>query len=155
MSIAAVNMPKYATVLNSGIGVLGTGASTVGATLIGIDGIAADAKVVYTAGAYGGMCESLIISTDNSAAAIAVIVYVLDGAVVHPLGIVAVPLSSGTLGTAYAVDAVNVLVGLPLNSVYRKYIPLKANQVIKIAVIAAMTANKYVWASTSGVDFVS
>jgi len=155
MSLAAVNLPKYATVLNSGVGVLGTGASTVGATLIGIDGVAADAKVVYTAGAFGGMCESLILSTDNSAAAIAVIVYILDGAVVHPLGLVAVPLSSGTLGTAYAVDAVSTLVGLPINSVYRKYIPLKANQTIKIAVLAAMTANKYVWASSSGVDFVA
>jgi len=52
MALATVNLPKYATVLNGSVGVLGTGASTVGATAINIDGIAADAKVCYTAGAY-------------------------------------------------------------------------------------------------------
>ena len=40
MALATVNLPKYATVLNGSVGVLGTGASTVGATAINIDGIA-------------------------------------------------------------------------------------------------------------------
>jgi hypothetical protein len=40
MAIAVENMPKYATILNGGIAVLGTGASTVGATAINVDGIA-------------------------------------------------------------------------------------------------------------------
>jgi hypothetical protein len=68
MAIAVENMPKYATILNGGIAVLGTGASTVGATAINVDGIAADAKVCYTAGAYGGMIESLLVSTNDTAA---------------------------------------------------------------------------------------
>ena len=154
MSLAAVNLPKYCTVLNGGIGVLGTGASTVGATLIGVDGIAADAKVVYTAGAFGGMVESLMCSI-NDTAAVNVIVYELDGATVHPLGIVNVPISSGNLGTVPNVDLINGLIGLPINSVYKKYIPLKANMTVKVAVLAAMTANKYCYVHSSGVDFVA
>ena len=156
MSLAAVNLPKYCTVLNRGVCKLGTGASTVGATALGIDGIAADAKVCYTAGGYGGMCESLIISI-NDTAAVNAFVYVLDSdaTTVHPLGICNIPINSGNLGTAYSVDAVNVLIGLPVNLVGRKYIPLKANQTIKIAVLAAMTVNKSLWASASGVDFIA
>ena len=154
MSLAAVNLPKYATVLNGSVGVLGTGASTVGATVIGIDGIAADAKVVYTAGAYGGMVESLIASI-NDTAAVNVLVYILDGSTVHPLGIVNVPLSSGNSGTVPAVDLINGLAGLPINSVYKKYIPLKPNLVLKVAVLAAMTINKILWVKSSGVDFIA
>ena len=154
MSLAAVNLPKYATTLNRGVCKLGTGASTVGATALGIDGIAADAKVCYTAGAYGGMCESLIISI-NDTAAVNAFVYILDGATVHPLGICNIPINSGNLGTAYAIDIINSLAGLPYNSVYRKYIPLMANQTLKVAVLAAMTANKSLWASASGIDYVA
>jgi hypothetical protein len=154
MSLAAVNIPKYATVLNGGIGVLGTGASTVGATALGIDGIAADAKVVYTAGTYGGIVESLMIST-NDTAAVNVFVYALDGATVHPLGIVNIPLSSGNAASVLNIDALNIIQGLPLNSVYKKYIPLKANMTLKVAVLAAMTANKSLWAKTTGLDFIA
>ena len=99
MSLAAVNIPKYATVLNGSIGKLGDGASTVGATALGIDGIAADAKVCYTAGAFGGMVESLMAST-NDTVTVNVFVYGLDGATVHPFGIVNVSLSAGNLGLA-------------------------------------------------------
>ena len=153
VDLSAANYAKYATVLNSGVCKLGDGASTVGATALGVDGIAADAKVCYTAGAYGGICESIIVSI-NDTAAVNVFVYKLDGATVHPLGIVNVPINSGNLGTAYAVDIVSTLVGLPINSVYRKYIPLKAAQTIKVAVLAAMTLNKVLFASATGVDFV-
>lgn len=154
MSLETVNMPKYATVLNGGIGVLGTGASTVGATAIGIDGIAADAKVTYIAGAFGGIIESLMASTDDTAA-VNVIVYLLDGTTVHPLGIVNVPLNSGNLGTVANVDILNGLVGLPVNTQSKKYIPMRAGMTLKVAVLAAMTANKSVWVKTTGVDYVA
>jgi hypothetical protein len=154
MSLAAVNIPKYATVLNGGVAKLGDGASTVGATALGVDGIAADAKICYTAGAYGGMVESLIAST-NDTAAVNVFIYVLDGSTVHPVGIVNVPLSSGNSGTVPAVDLINGLAGLPINSVYKKYIPLRPNLVLKVAVLAAMTTNKMLWVKSTGVDFVA
>lgn len=154
MSLAAVNIPKYATVLNSGVCQLGTGASTVGATALGVDGIAADAKVCYTAGAYGGRVESLMINT-NDTAAVNVLVYCLDGSTVHPLGIVNIPLSSGNAANVLNVDAFSVLMGLPVNEVGRKYIPLRAGMTLKVAVLAAMTANKSLWAKTTGVDYVA
>ena len=154
MAIAVVNMPKYATVLNGGVCVLGTGASTVGATAIGVDGIAADAKVCYTAGAYGGMVESLFIST-NDTAAVNVFVYAMDGATVHPLGIVNIPINSGNLSTAGNVDALAALNGLPINSVNKKYIPLKAGMTLKVSVLAAMTANKSMWAKSTGLDYIA
>jgi len=154
MSLAAVNLPKYCTVLNGGVAKLGDGASTVGATALGVDGIAADAKVCYTAGAYGGMVESLMAST-NDTVTVNVFVYGLDGATVHPFGIVNVPLSSGNLGTAPNVDLINGLAGLPINSVYKKYIPLRANMTLKVAVLAAMTLNKILWVKSTGVDFIA
>jgi hypothetical protein len=151
-----VNAPKYANVMNGGIGVLGTGASTVGATALGTDGSAADAKVVYTAGAYGGNVESLMIST-NDTVAVNVFVYAMDGATVHPIGIVNVPASSGNLGTVTSVDAINgtgiCLNGLPMNQVYRKYIPLRANMTLKVSVLAAMSGNKILWAKSTGMDY--
>jgi len=157
MSLAAVNLPKYATVLNGGVAVLGTGASTVGATAINVDGISADAKVCYTAGAYGGIVESITISTTDTAAVTAII-YAMDGATVHHYGVVAIPLSSGNLGTAPAVDALNASLGLgslPMNYVFRRYIPLRPNMTLKVAVLAAMTANKLLICKTTGVDFVA
>jgi hypothetical protein len=151
--IPAVNMPKYATVLNGGSAILGTGASTVGATLIGVDGIAADAKVCYTAGAYGGIVESLMLST-NDTAAVNALIYAMEGvAVVHVLGIVPVPLSSGNALNVLNVDGLTNLKGLPYNAAGKPYLSLRANMTLKVAVLAAMTANKYLFAKTTGVDF--
>jgi hypothetical protein len=154
MSLAAVNMPKYATVSNGGVCKLGDGASTVGATALGVDGIAADAKVCYTAGAYGGIVESLMVSI-NDTAAVNMFVYGLDGATVHPFGLVNIPLSSGNASAVPNVDVINGLIGLPKNEVGLKYIPLRANMTLKVAVLAAMTVNKCLWAKTTGVDFVA
>ena len=156
MSLPTTAYPKLATVLNGSVGTLGTGASTVGATAIGVDGIAADAKVIYTAGAYGGIVESIIISTTDTAAVNAII-YAMDGATVHHLGVVNIPASSGVLGTVNPVDALNGsgigLQGFPQNSVFRKYIPLRPNMTLKVASLAAMTANKILIAKTTGLDY--
>jgi hypothetical protein len=154
MSLAAENKPKYATVLNGSVGVLGTGASTVGATALTADGIAADAKAIYTAGAYGGIVESITLVTDDTAAVQARL-YILDGATVKPLGSISIPLRSGDTAAAVAVDGMATIPSLPLNSVYKKYIPLKANCVLKLAVSVAMTANKYLIGTTTGVDFIA
>lgn len=152
MSLAAVNMPKYANVLNGGVAKLGDGASTVGATALGTDGIAADAKACYTAGAFGGMVESVMIST-NDTTAVNAFLYILDGATVKPLGIVNVPINSGNAASTNNVDAINSIQGLPINASFKKYIPLNADEVLKVSVLAAMTANKILWATATGVDF--
>ena len=154
MSLSAVNLPKYATVLNGGVGVLGTGSNTVGATALGVDGSADNAKICYTAGAYGGMVESLMICT-NDTTAVNVLVYLLEVSTVHPLGIVNVPLSSGNAANVLNVDALSALSGLPVNAQLKKYIPIRAGFTLKVAVLAAMTANKMLWAKTTGVDYVA
>lgn len=156
MSIQPANMPKYPTVLNGGVAVLGTGASTVGATAINIDGIAADAKVVYTAGAYGGIVNCLTVST-NDTAAVNVIIYVLNGAVVHHYTVVNIPIAAGTSATGAVpnVDILAAIVGLPSDATLKKYIQLMPNAVVKVAVIAAMTANKLLIAKATGLDFVA
>lgn len=155
MSLAAVNIPKYAQTINTNIGKLGNGTSwTVPATLLGNDGTATGATVVYTAGAYGGVCESLMAST-NDLAAVNVFVYILSGSSVQPLGLVNVPLSSGNANGVANVDLINGLIGLPVNSMNKKYIPLKANQSIKVSVLAAMTANKCLWVRSSGTDLTA
>jgi hypothetical protein len=154
MSIAAVNMPKYATVLNGGVAKLGDGSLTVGATALGVDGSADNAKVCYTAGAYGGIVESLMAST-NDTVAVNLFVYGLDGATVHPFGLVNIPLSSGNALSVPNVDVINGLVGLPKNAVGVKYIPLRANMTLKVAVLAAMTAQKILTVKATGVDFVA
>jgi hypothetical protein len=154
MSLAAVNLPKYATTLNSGVCQLGTGATTVGATALGVDGIAADAKVCYTAGSFGGIVESLLVSS-NDTAAVNMLVYILSGSTVHPLGIVNIPINSGNAAAVLNVDAINSIQGLPINSAYKKYIPLMAGMTLKVAVLAAMTANKSLWVKATGVDFVA
>ena len=87
-----------------------------------------------------------------------VLVYIVEGGVVNPLGIVNIPISSGSLGTVPAVDALNgtgiCLNGLPFNSVFKKYIPMKPNATLKVAVLAAMTANKVLFAKTTGTDYI-
>lgn len=154
MALEAKNIPIYPTVLNGGVAVLGTDASTVGATAINIDGIAADAKVVYTAGAYGGIVESLLLSTTDSAAC-NVIIYKMDGATVHHVCVVNVPALSGTNGVAANVDGLNAIQGLPINSAFKKYLQLRPNMTLKVAVIAAMTANKLLIAKATGVDYIA
>lgn len=154
MSLPAVNMPKYATVLNGGACQLGTGASTVGATALGIDGIAADAKAVYTAGASGGIVESLLLST-NDTAAVNALIYALEGSNVHVIGLVNIPAGSGGAAAVANVDGLNAINGLPKNAAGVKYLPLRANMILKVAVLAAMTANKILCAKATGVDFAA
>jgi hypothetical protein len=148
-----VNYPKYATVLNGGVAKLGDGSITVGATALGVDGSANNAKACYTAGAYGGIVESLMVST-NDTVTVNLFVYGLDGAVVHPFGIVNIPLSSGNALSVPNVDVINGLVGLPINSAFKKYIPLRPNMILKVAVLAAMTAQKVLFAKATGLDYV-
>jgi len=153
-SASYVNLAKT---INSDTCKLGTGASTVGATAIGVDGSAADAKAVYTAGAFGGIVYSLMIST-NDTTAVNAIIYKLDGATVKHLGMVNIPVGAGTNGTSANVNAFAgtafALIGLPIDSNGNYFIYMKPNEVLKIAVLAAMTANKCVWATSQGLDLI-
>jgi hypothetical protein len=150
----APNTLDAQTVQNNGVGQLGDGASTVGATALGVDGIAADAKVMFTAGAHGSLVQSIMIST-NDTADVDVILYALDGAVVEPLGVVSVPAGSGNAVLTPNVDGLVALMGLPVNGSSQKHIPLKAAMVLKVAVLGAMTENKILTATTTGLDYIA
>ena len=155
MSLATVNIPKYATVINGGVAKLGDGSITVGATALGVDGSAANAVACYTAGTYGGIVNCLMANSNDASLAANVLVYILDGSTVLPLGLVNVPLSSGNVAGAANVDIINGLIGLPVDSMNKKYILLKANQSLKVAVLAEMTAQKILWVRAAGVDFIA
>lgn len=155
VDLGLVNMPKYATVINSGVGILGTGASTVGATSLGVDGIAADAKTIYTAGAYGGIVDYIAVLTDDTAACHARLYVLNTDSSVEPLGTIPVPIQSGDLSTALPVDAFASLSGASLDEKYHKVIRLKAGAQLKIASRAAMTANKKMWGMARGLDFIA
>jgi hypothetical protein len=109
----------------------------------------------FTAGAYGAIVESLVISTDDTAA-VNVFFYIYRGTTVIPLGIVNVPLRSGDLGTVANVDALAgsgiSLIGAIVNAQGKRIIVLEASDELKFAVLASMTAAKSIYVTASGFD---
>lgn len=151
MAILTSEKPVYTRTKNDSVGILN--AASAGALGSNTNGVTA-----YTAGAYGGRVESLILSTDDTAA-VNVFVYKYDGSTVIPVGIVNVPASSGNSGTVASVDALLgsgvTLVGLERDSNGKQYIPLMPNQLLKIACLANMTAAKKLYAQASGTDYTA
>jgi hypothetical protein len=149
MALEAAYKPKVANVPNGGVGKIlaATGAATLGNDANGID--------VYTAGASGGRIYSLIGTTDDTVTS-NVFVWILDGSTVKPLGLVNIPLSSGNTNAArFAVDfldGVN-LPGLPIDNTGKRYIALKANEKLRVGVLAALTTAKSDWITAQGSDY--
>lgn len=144
-----VEKAKFTNKANNGTGVLT--AATAGSFNADTNGVA-----VYTAGSYGGRIESLLISS-NDTAAVNVYVYILNGTTVKPLGIVNVPATSGTVATVSNVDAIRgtgvSIQGLPLDVTGKPYIPLMPGEVLKMSCLANMTAAKICAATALGADF--
>lgn len=155
----AVHYPKFATVLVGGVGVIGTGSNTVTLSTLGVDNTTAGMfATIYTAGTNGGIVDSLMISTSDGAA-VNVLLWIMDGSTIIPLGIVNIPLSSGMSATAPNIDALagagTTLTGLAINSNGKRYLQMKAGQILKAGVLAQMSANKQVWIRYSGLEFSS
>jgi len=149
MALEAAYKPKVANVPNGGVGVVTASANTV---TIGINTNGAD---VYTAGAAGGRIYGLTGVTDDTVT-VNVFVWLLDGAVVKPLGLVNIPLSSGnTLAAKLAVDFLDgvALPGMPIDNTGKRYIALKANEKLRIGALANLTAAKSVWVTAQGADY--
>jgi hypothetical protein len=148
MAILVRDKPVFYNVVNVDVG-SGTAitAGTLGSNTNGV--------TCFTAGAYGSICESIVISTDDTAA-VNVWLYIYRGTTVIPLGIVNVPLRSGDLGTVANVDALVgsgiSLIGLPVNAQGKRYIPLEASDLIKFTVLANMTALKSLYVTCIGFD---
>ena len=157
--LTAASLVALAKVPNTLGARLGTGASTVGATAVGVDGAGADGVVIYPACAYGSICYSIMLSTDQ-ATAVNVIIYkknTVTNAITHKT-VINIPASSGTNGVAPNVNAMAgtgiTMIGLPIDT-NNYYIICGANEEIKMASLAAMTANKTVFSSTEGLNLIA
>jgi hypothetical protein len=144
-----IEKAKFTNEQNNGVGVLtAASAGTLGADTNGV--------AIYTANNNGGRVESLMISTDDTAA-VNCFIYILNGSSVKPLGIVNVPLNSGNSGSVNNVDALRgasiTLQGLPIDVTGKPYIPLMPNEVLKFSCLANMTAGKKCYATALGADF--
>ena len=149
MSLSAGQIPKVANVPNGGVGVVTASANIV--TL----GVNTNGVSVYTAGTSGGRVMSLTGVTDDTVT-VNIFVWILRSATVIPIGLVNIPLSSGNTNAArFNVDflnAVNIL-GLPVDSAGRQYIPLMPNDVLRVGALAALTTAKSVWVQAQGADY--
>jgi hypothetical protein len=152
MALTKAEIPVYARTINVGVGTLN--AATAGAL-----GVTTNAVTVYTAGAYGGRIESLVASSDDTAA-VNVFVFLQDGSSnVYPLGIVNVPLSSGNLGTVANIDMLNgggvTLIGMLLDNTGKRYISIPASWTLRVSCLANMTAAKKCHVTAQGFDFTT
>ena len=146
--LSSGQIPKYANVPNSGVGVLSASATTV--TL----GSNTNAVTVYTASANGGRVYSLVANTDDTAA-VNVVLFIYSGSSVRPLGIVNVPLSSGNAANVLNVNMLDsaVLKGLPMDNAGNRYIPLAASEILKAGALANLTALKSCYVHAMGADY--
>ncbi len=148
--LTAGQIPRYANVPNGGVAAIAASSNTV---TLGSDtnGVAA-----FTAGSQGGRVYTLVANT-NDTVAINVLLYILNGSSVRPLGIVNVPLSSGNAANVLGVNMLDaaVLKGLPVDQAGNRYIPLQANEVLKCGALANLTAAKTCWVTALGGDYQS
>lgn len=141
-------VPKYAITPNGGVGVITASSNTV---TLGSD---TNGATIYTAGASGGRVYSLVANTDDTAA-VNVLLYILNGASVRPLGIVNVPLSSGNAANVLNVNCLDstVLKGLPLDMAGNRYIALQGSEILKCGALANLTALKKCYVTAQGSDY--
>jgi hypothetical protein len=149
MSLNANQIPVYSITPKTGVGVAtnATGAGTLGSDTNGV--------TIFTASASGSRVYSLVANTSDSAAN-NVLIYILSGASVRPLGVVNVPINSGNLGTIVNVDCLNpaVMNGMPIDNTGKRYIELGANEVLKFAVLTtAVTATKSCFLTCQAADY--
>jgi len=152
MAISLAEKPVYARTINVGVGTLN--AATAGAL-----GTTTNAVTCYTSGSSGGRIESLVASSDDTAA-INLFVMLVDGSSnVYPLGIVNVPLSSGNSGTVANVDLLGgtgvSLLGMLIDTTGKRYISIPASWTLRVSTLANMTAAKKCHVTAQGFDFTS
>lgn len=149
MALAAKNIPVVANVPNGGVALIAASSNTV--TL----GSNTNGATAYTAGTAGGRVMSLTAVTDDTVT-VNVFVYIYRGSTVIPLGLVNVPLSSGNTNAACFnvdfLDGINI-VGLPIDNTGKRYIPLMANDILKVGSLAGLSLTKTCWVHASGSDY--
>lgn len=109
---------------------------------------------VYTAGANSGIVKGFFVtSTDTADVNLKVVVN--DGTTDFLLGVVRIPAGSGTDGALPNVDVLGspLLQGLPFDNKGKRCLPLKNGYVLKVGVLAAVTATKQVDVITATEEF--
>jgi len=152
MSLSLAEKPVYARTINVGVG-------TLNAASAGALGSTTNSVTAYTAGSNGGRIESLVASTDDSAA-VNLFVFLVDGSSnVYPLGICNVPLNSGNSGTVINVDMLDGtgvrLNGMLVDMTGKRYISIPASWTLRVSVLANMTAAKKCHVVAQGFDYTS
>jgi hypothetical protein len=131
--------------------------STAGVVTAGVLGTSGP-QLVVTAGANDSVVKSLVISSNDTAAA-----YVhiwRDNAGSTPLtliGTVAIPLASGASATGAVINVdifkTTSLAGLQIDQSGRQTIPLAAGTKLYVGLVANITANKALWVSATVEDY--
>ncbi len=131
--------------------------STAGVVTAGVQGTSGP-QLIVTAGANDSVVKSLIISSNDTAAA-----YVhiwRDNAGSTPLtliGTVPIPIASGASATGAVVNVdvlgSSVIAGLVEDQSGRPTIPLAAGTKLYVGLVANLSANKALWVSASVEDY--
>lgn len=102
-------------------------------------------KTLYTASADDAVVKSLMCRSNNTAA-MNVVVAINNGGADFILGVVAVPINSGSTGAIAAVDLLSgtLLPGLPYDQNGKRVLPLAGGTILKVGVLATITAAKQI-----------
>jgi hypothetical protein len=100
-------------------------------------------KTLYTGGTNDSVVKALQVTSDDTSARV-VNVYVNNGSTDFLLGSVSVAASSGTNGTAAAIDLLGgtLMPGLPYDAQGKRVLPLPVNYVLKVSSQTAVTSGK-------------
>lgn len=128
------------------------GVNNSSVTIVNADGTAT--KTLFTAGADDSDVDSIIVTSNDTAARILVL-YVTRSAVDYILGSVTIQAGAGTDGFNFTFDFINFIniPGLPMNNVGKQYLRLKTGDTLKVAVTTAVTAAKTIYVSAFGQDY--
>ena len=113
----------------------------------------------FTAGTEGSILKSIIASTDATAAAQTIALWISTdgGTTKYLLGVINVPLSSGYTGAVVNVDVLganSMLVGLTVDQAGRNVLPLAAGARLYIScLVTAVAASKTLWVTGVAEDF--
>lgn len=122
---------------------------------VGLDTDSVAWKTLFTAPADGLLVDSLIVSSNDSAARVLALA-VKVGASIQLIGCVNIPANSGTNGTVAAVDllANTILLGMPISAQGKRYIRLETGESLVVGTTTAVTSTFGVRVTGSGVSYV-
>lgn len=151
MSLQSNQIPVYFTIPFSSVGILS--AATAGQL-----GMGTGTTTVYTAPTSatttlgGAIINSLIASTDDTAAVNLFVQTLTAAGQYRPIAQINVPLSSGNIASTLMIDCLDPTVarGLPYDNTGKPFILLDAGESLVISTVANMTAAKKCYVSASG-----